>query len=135
MNEVVDVVTRIDHLVLTVSDVAKTCDFYNAVLGMEVVEFGEDRKALQFGGQKINLHQQGNELEPKASCPTPGSADICLVTTWPMSQLTEHLQALKIETEVGPVPRTGAQGDIVSIYIRDPDDNLIEISSYRFVDE
>ncbi|GGX71085.1 virulence protein [Tateyamaria omphalii] len=135
MNEVLQVVIEIDHLVLTVCDVAKTCEFYSTALGMEVVEFEEGGRALAFGRQKINLHEVGKEWEPGAGRPTAGSADICLVTSWPMSQLTEHFRALKIDIEIGPVPGTGAQGDIVSIYIRDPDENLIEISSYRFVDE
>lgn len=121
---------RIDHLVLTVHDIEATCQFYT-LLGMQVVTFGENRKALQVGQQKINLHQVGREIEPKAKSPTAGSADLCLITTTPLPQVVEHLQACGVLIELGIVPRTGAIGLIDSIYVRDPDGNLLEIANYR----
>ena len=124
-------IERIDHLVLTVCDIDATCDFYSRILGMQIVTFGNDRKALQFGNQKINLHQVGKEFEPKALNATPGSADICLVTATPLYQVIDLLIALSVELlEPNTVRRTGAIGMIESIYIRDPDGNLIEISNY-----
>lgn len=123
-------IDSIDHLVLTVEDPQATCDFYATVLGMEVVTFAGDRKALTFGTQKINLHQQGKEFEPKAGRPTPGSADLCLVSRAPLAEVIEHLVAVGVTIIAGPVRRTGATGPIVSVYIRDPDMNLIEISNH-----
>jgi len=123
-------INRLDHLVLTVKDLERTCDFYNQVLGFEVVTFGENRTALVFGTQKINLHKHGEEFEPKAARATPGSADICLITTTPLVNVLEKLDQLGIGVEEGIVPRTGATGNISSVYIRDPDENLIEISKY-----
>jgi catechol 2,3-dioxygenase-like lactoylglutathione lyase family enzyme len=123
-------IERIDHLVLTVRDVAITCEFYAKVLGMQVISFGDNRKALQFGQQKLNLHQAGQEFEPKAACPTPGAVDLCLITQMPLSQVVEHLQACGVILEAGIVSRTGALGKIDSIYFRDPDGNLLEISTY-----
>jgi len=123
-------IERIDHLVLTVKDILASCDFYSRVLGMEVVTFGEGRKALSFGAHKINLHQHGKEFEPKAAHPTPGSADICLITNTPLAEVVNHLRACDVDLLEGPVPRTGASGPIISIYFRDPDSNLIEVSSY-----
>ncbi len=123
-------IDRIDHLVLTVADITQTIIFYRDVLGMEEVTFGGGRKALAFGGQKINLHVAGREFEPKAAHPTPGSADLCLVTEVPMREVQRHLDRLGIEVELGPVPRTGALGGITSVYLRDPDGNLIEIANY-----
>ena len=127
----------LDHVVLTVQDLQRTCDFYQRVLGMQVVTFGgdslpdgTDRHALQFGNQKINLHQQGQEFEPKAQHPTPGSADLCFVTDVPLAQVIEHLKVCGVAIEAGIVPRTGAVGAIASLYIRDPDGNLLEISNY-----
>ncbi len=120
---------RLDHLVLTVKDVAATCRFYSRVLGMREITFGQGRKALAFGQQKINLHQYGDEFEPKAFQPTPGSADLCFITLEKLSVVAQHLQALEVLIEEGPVARTGAMGDITSLYIRDPDGNLIEISN------
>ncbi len=122
-------ITRIDHLVLTVEDIERTCTFYEAALGMQRTQFG-DRQALTFGFHKINLHQAGKEFEPKARHPIPGSADLCLITDTPVDQAVTHLQENGITLEEGPVPRTGAQGPIVSIYFRDPDGNLIELSNY-----
>jgi catechol 2,3-dioxygenase-like lactoylglutathione lyase family enzyme len=123
-------IDRIDHLVLTVRDIQATCEFYATVLGMEVVTFGE-RKALQFGQQKLNLHQIGQEFEPKALHPTVGSADLCFITQTPLAQIIEHIQACGVAIETGIVPRTGAIGTMDSIYLRDPDGNLLEISNYR----
>lgn len=123
-------IERLDHLVLTVRDLQATCRFYAEVLGMEVVQFAGGRFALQFGSQKINLHEQGKEFEPKASRPVPGSADLCFITEIPVREVMEHLQACSIPIEEGPVPRTGALGRIESVYFRDPDKNLIEVSNY-----
>lgn len=122
-------IDSLDHLVLTVRDIDASCAFYNRVLGMEVVTFGAGRKALAFGVQKINLHQAGREFEPKAQRPTPGSADLCFLTRVPLPQVQQHLAACGVSVTEGPVPRTGAQGPILSVYFRDPDDNLIEVSN------
>src|ERR671914_448145 len=108
----------LDHLVLTVADIDRTRDFYERVLGMEPVVFGEGRHALAFGQQKINLHEAGREFEPKAAVSTPGSADLCFLTNTPMAEVLE-----------GPVRRTGATGPLLSVYLRDPDQNLIEVSN------
>jgi catechol 2,3-dioxygenase-like lactoylglutathione lyase family enzyme len=123
-------VISLDHFVLTVKSVEATCVFYSRVLGMEVVTFGEARKALAFGQQKINLHERGKEFEPKASHPMPGSADLCFVTDTPLSEVMEHLKSLDVPILEGPVARTGAVGPIRSVYFRDPDANLIEVSVY-----
>jgi catechol 2,3-dioxygenase-like lactoylglutathione lyase family enzyme len=123
-------ITSLDHLVLTVRHIEATCDFYSRVLGMEAVTFGEGRQALVFGMQKINLHEQGQEFEPKAERPTPGSADLCFVTEVPLAEFVEHLQALHVPILEGPVARTGAVGPIQSVYLRDPDGNLIEVCNY-----
>jgi catechol 2,3-dioxygenase-like lactoylglutathione lyase family enzyme len=123
-------IDRLDHIVLTVVDVERTCDFYVKATGMKVVTFGGGRKALTFGNQKINLHQYGQEIDPRASRPTPGSGDLCLITSTPIAEVVDELNRLGFTIEEGPVPRTGATGSITSIYIRDPDSNLIEISNY-----
>ncbi|KRE96780.1 hypothetical protein ASG87_15770 [Frateuria sp. Soil773] len=123
-------IESLDHLVLTVADIEASCAFYARVLGMQVVAFGQGRKALAFGAQKINLHRHGHEFEPKAARPTPGSADLCLVTRTPMAQVLAHLQAQGVAVLEGPVQRTGARGPITSVYFRDPDANLIEVSRY-----
>jgi catechol 2,3-dioxygenase-like lactoylglutathione lyase family enzyme len=123
-------IDRLDHLVLTVRDVDATCSFYVRVLGMQLVTFGEARKALAFGRQKINLHQAGREFEPKAALPTPGSADLCLITDVPLDEAIAHLTACGVAVVEGPVMRTGATGPIRSVYFRDPDGNLIEVSNY-----
>ncbi|MDX8162541.1 VOC family protein [Acinetobacter pittii] len=122
-------ISHLDHLVLTVSNIESTCHFYQTVLGFEIITFKDDRKALKFGNQKINLHQQGNEFEPKALQPTPGSADLCFISDTPISEVVAHLNQLNIQIEEGPIERTGAMHPILSVYIRDPDQNLIEISN------
>jgi len=123
-------IDRIDHIVLTVSDVEETVRFYSEVLGMRAVTFAEGRRALAFGGQKINLHQAGREFEPKAARPAPGSADFCLITMTPLGEVMDRLAAGGVEVLQGPVEKTGALGPMQSVYIRDPDGNLVEISRY-----
>lgn len=123
-------VDHLDHLVLTVKDVDASCAFYSKVLGMQIVTFGTGRKALVFGGQKINLHQFGKEFEPRAANPMPGSADLCFIAAVPLSEVIAHLIASDVEIIEGPVKRTGAQGEIVSVYFRDPDMNLIEVANH-----
>jgi catechol 2,3-dioxygenase-like lactoylglutathione lyase family enzyme len=122
-------IDSLDHLVLPVADVERTCAFYGRALGMEVVTFAGGRKALAFGRQKINLHRHGGEFEPKATRPTPGSGDLCLLTSVPLSEVVAHLQAEHIPIIEGPVARTGATGPILSVYFRDPDGNLIEVAN------
>ncbi|KAG8453251.1 hypothetical protein GDO86_000037 [Hymenochirus boettgeri] len=124
-------IQRLDHLVLTVRSLEKTINFYTKVLGMEITTFKGDRKALSFGIQKINLHEAGKEFEPKAAVPSPGSADLCLITKTPLSAVLNHLQACGVRVIEGPVNRTGALGEIQSVYFRDPDQNLIEVSNYQ----
>ncbi|ELJ6851736.1 VOC family protein [Salmonella enterica] len=124
------IIDRIDHLVLTVSYISTTIRFYEEVLGFSAVTFKQNRKALIFGAQKINLHQQEMEFEPKASRPTPGSADLCFITSTPINDVVSEILQAGISIVEGPVERTGATGEIMSIYIRDPDGNLIEISQY-----
>lgn len=124
-------VNRLDHLVLTVRDLDATVDFYQRVLGMRAVTFKGGRRALTFGTSKINLHQAGHEFEPKAAHPAPGTADLCFVVDDPIDQVRAELRAHGIEIEEGPVERTGATGPILSVYLRDPDQNLIELSNYR----
>lgn len=123
-------ITGLDHLVLTVTDLDQTASFYQRVLGMRPVTFGAGRRALEFGTSKINLHRAGQEITPHAARPTRGSADLCLITTTAPAEVLAHLDAQHVPVEDGPVPRTGAQGPMTSIYIRDPDGNLIEIASY-----
>lgn len=123
-------IDRLDHLVLTVRDVEATCRFYSTVLGMEVVSFGSGHRALAFGHQKINLHQAGHEYLPHAANPLPGSADLCFISAIPLSSVLDHLRACDVPVLEGPVERTGATGRIRSVYFRDPDQNLIEISEY-----
>jgi catechol 2,3-dioxygenase-like lactoylglutathione lyase family enzyme len=123
-------VDRLDHLVLTVADIETTIRFYGSALGMETVTFAGGRKALAFGNTKINLHQLGKEFEPKAARPTPGSADLCFITMMPIAEVAAHFKTLSIAIEEGPVARTGALGPINSVYFRDPDRNLVEVSNY-----
>lgn len=128
-------VSALDHLVLTVAHIPATRAFYETVMGMTAQEFqvadGSSRWALCFGTSKINLHQQGREFDPKAACPTAGSADLCFLTETALADWAQHLSALGIPVEAGPVPRTGAVSLLTSIYIRDPDQNLIEIAVRR----
>ena len=123
-------IDRLDHLVLTVASVDVTVDFYTRVLGMQAVTFGAGRIALNFGTSKINLHQAGREFEPKARRPTPGSADLCLVVSEDIPRVMAELAAAGLPIEEGPVERTGALGTMTSCYLRDPDQNLIELSHY-----
>jgi len=122
-------IDSLDHLVLTVADVEATCAFYRRVLGMDVVTFAGGRKALAFGRQKINLHERGSELEPKAEHPTPGSGDLCFLTSVPLEDVVAHLASERVAIIEGPIRRTGATGPILSVYFRDPDGNLIEVSN------
>ncbi len=124
-------IDRIDHIVLTVIDINRTIEFYTNVLGMNMVEYARGRKALTFGNQKINLHEKGKEFEPKANTPTCGSADLCLITSTTIIQVNEELKTKGIEIIDGIIERTGAIGKIRSLYIRDPDKNLIELSHYE----
>ncbi|ASB90904.1 VOC family protein [Bacillus sonorensis] len=123
-------IKRLDHFVLTVKNLQETINFYTCVLGMEEETFGSGRKALRFGNQKINLHEAGNEFDPKAKHPLPGSADLCFVSDETIDHIIGHLRKNNVSIEEGPVRRTGALGPIVSVYMRDPDQNLIEISQY-----
>lgn len=122
-------IDHIDHFVMTVRDLEETCRFYQRVLGMQVVTFGQGRKALAFGTQKINLHEAGREFEPKAARPTPGAVDVCFLTSTPLDEVIRHIRACGVEIVEGPVSRTGATGPITSVYIRDPDGNLVEIAN------
>jgi len=122
-------IDSLDHLVLTVADIEASVALYTEVLGMEVVTFAGGRKALSFGTQKINLHQHGKEFEPKACAPTPGSADLCFITSVPLTEVVNHLAACAVPVVEGPIQRTGATGAILSVYVRDPDQNLIEVSN------
>ncbi|MGW0251069.1 VOC family protein [Nocardia goodfellowii] len=124
-------IDRLDHLVLTVADIEATAEFYIRVLGMERLTFGGGRTALAFGHSKINLHQSGREIEPKALHPTPGSADLCLITEDPLDRVIAELAEHGVAVEEGPVECAGATGPILSVYFRDPDKNLVEVSNYR----
>lgn len=123
-------VNRIDHLVLTVADIAVTVDFYETVLGMQKIEFGADRIALRFGRQKINLHQLGAEFEPHAGRVQAGSADLCFIIDEPLDEAAEELRSRGVDIIDGPLARSGAEGALLSLYFRDPDGNLIEIANY-----
>jgi catechol 2,3-dioxygenase-like lactoylglutathione lyase family enzyme len=123
-------IDRLDHLVLTVADIGRTCEFYTQILGMEVVKFGEGRTALKFGRQKINLHPADNIPGLVADKPTPGSGDLCFITDVPLGEVMAQLEKCGVPLVAGPGPRAGAIGTIQSVYIRDPDQNLIEISNY-----
>jgi len=123
-------ISAIDHLVITVGNIETSCTFYQNVLGLEVLSFEDGRKALCVGDQKINLHEAGNELSPCAGHPTPGSADLCFITPQPIERFMDHLKKNGISRELGPVKRTGVSGPINSVYFRDPDQNLLEVSCY-----
>ncbi|RXU67998.1 VOC family virulence protein [Pseudomonas protegens] len=119
---------HLDHLVLTTVDPVAAEDFYVRVLGMRLETFVGGRKAFKYGNQKINLHVRGQEFEPKAHLPVPGALDLCFIASVPLEQVIAHLQQVNWPIIEGPVPRTGATGPIRSVYLRDPDLNLIEIS-------
>ena len=123
-------IDRIDHIVLTCHDVERTIAFYQRVLGMEPVTFAGGRRGLAFGRQKLNLHQAGAEFEPKALRPAPGAIDLCFIASTPLEQVVEHLKGAQVHVIEGPVPKTGATGPMMSVYFRDPDGNLIEVSNY-----
>ena len=123
-------IDRFDHMVFTVRDIERTCEFYTRVLGMEVITFGGGRRALRFGEQKINLHLAGAEFEPKADPPVPGSEDVCLITKTDLDKALAHVESCGVEIIEGPSEKSGAVGPIRSFYFRDPDGNLIEISNY-----
>ena len=123
-------IDRIDHIVLTAFDVDRTIDFYTRVMGMEPITFAGGRRGLAFGRQKINLHQAGREFEPKALKPVPGSLDLCFITESPLDDVIARLKANGIVIVEGPVQKTGALGPMMSVYFRDPDGNLIEVSNY-----
>jgi catechol 2,3-dioxygenase-like lactoylglutathione lyase family enzyme len=122
------VIDHLDHLVLTTAQLERCVAFYTQVLGMRLETFGAGRKALRFGTQKINLHEAGKEFEPKARRPTPGALDLCFIADRPLDEVIAHLRAVGAPIIEGPVQRTGATGPIRSIYLRDPDENLIEIA-------
>lgn len=122
-------VSHLDHLVLTVHDIEATIIFYSLVMGMKEERFGENRVALKFGQQKINLHEYGNEFEPKSLSPTPGSADLCFITETPIEEAIEHVKQCGVEIIQGPVKRTGANSPLLSFYFRDPEQNLIEVAN------
>ena len=124
-------ISRLDHLVLTVRDIEATCEFYEGVLGFDIVTFGENRKALVLGEQKINLHEFGKEYKPHAKYPSPGSADLCFLTDLHVKRIVEQLAEKKVKIVDGPVQKTGAKGPIISVYIKDPDGNLIEIANQK----
>lgn len=124
-------ISHLDHLVLTVKDINISADFYQTVLGMELITFANGRFGLRFGNQKINLHQYGAEFEPKAQTVHMGSADLCFITDTDLAQAQQHIEQCGVTIIDGPVERTGAMGKIISIYFRDPDGNLIEIANYR----
>ena len=124
------VIDRIDHVVLTAHDVDRTIEFYSRVLGMEPITFAGGRRGLSFGRQKINLHQSGREYEPKALKPVPGALDLCFITETPLEEVIAELRANDIAIAEGPVEKTGALGAMMSVYFRDPDGNLIEVSNY-----
>ena len=123
-------IDRIDHLVLTVFDLDRTLDFYQRVLGMEPITFAGGRRGLAFGRQKLNLHQAGREFEPKALKPTPGAIDLCFITESTLDEVVAHLRSQGVAIAAGPVEKTGALGPMMSVYFRDPDGNLVEVSRY-----
>ena len=123
-------IDRIDHIVITAFDLERTIDFYSKVMGMEPITFAGGRRGLSFGRQKINLHQAGREFEPKALKPTPGSMDLCFITETPLEEVMTRLKSHGVAIAQGPVEKTGALGPMMSVYFRDPDGNLIEVSNY-----
>ncbi|HXY68618.1 MAG TPA: VOC family protein [Candidatus Bathyarchaeia archaeon] len=124
-------IERLDHLVLTVRDIEASTEFYSRTLGMEAVTFGAGRRALRFGRQKINLHPADALPGRVARHPTPGSGDLCFIAGSPIDEVIAHLRRVGVAIEEGPVTRSGALGPITSVYFRDPDENLIEVSRYE----
>jgi len=124
-------IVGIDHFVLTVASLEATCAFYQRVLGFERIDTPGRPTALAFGNQKINVHEVRRTFEPKAKVPTPGSGDYCLITERPLDEIRARLDANGVVLELGPVERIGARGLMMSVYFRDPDDNLVEVSEYR----
>ena len=122
-------VSKLDHFIITANNLEKTIDFYSRILGMEQQTYSDGRKALIFGDQKINLHEAGKEFKPHAQNPLPGSADLCFITRTPMQQVISHLTTCNVSIIEGPLEKSGASGPLFSIYIRDPDNNLIEIAN------
>jgi catechol 2,3-dioxygenase-like lactoylglutathione lyase family enzyme len=118
----------IHHVTAITGDAPANVDFYTRVLGMRLETFGQGRLAFRFGDQKINLHEAGREFEPKATLPTPGALDLCFLATEPLDAVIRRLEEAGVPIELGPVPRTGATGAIRSVYVRDPDGNLVEIA-------
>ena len=123
-------IDRVDHFVLTVRSIDESCRFYQRVLGFERVDSPGSPTGLRFGAQKINLHEEGHTFEPKAAEPVPGAGDFCLTTQWPIADVAAHLTACGVTIELGPVKRNGATGPMTSVYFRDPDQNLVEVSQY-----
>ena len=121
-------IDHLDHIVLTTAHTEQCIDFYTRVLGMKFERFGEGRMALKFGEQKINLHEEGREFEPKATVALPGTLDVCFIASVPLKEVIARLAAWNVPIIEGPVMKTGAQGPIRSVYVRDPDGNLVEIS-------
>ena len=121
-------IDHLDHVVLTTARTEECIDFYTRVLGMKFERFGEGRMALKFGKQKINLHEKGHEFEPKAATALPGTLDICFIASLPLAEVIERLKAARVAIVEGPVEKAGAQWPIRSVYVRDPDGNLVEIS-------
>jgi catechol 2,3-dioxygenase-like lactoylglutathione lyase family enzyme len=124
------VISRIDHFVLTVQSLEATCAFYQRVLDCRRVDAPNRPTELHFGPNKINVHEVGHTFEPKAKTPTPGTADFCLIADRSLTEVQVRLDVCGVAVELGPVPRIGAQGEMTSLYFRDPDGNLIEVSSY-----
>ncbi|UVK56865.1 VOC family protein [Mesorhizobium sp. AR02] len=124
-------IVALDHFVLTVASLEATCAFYQRVLGFERIDTPGRPTALAFGNQKINVHEVNRTFEPKANSPTPGSGDFCLVTDRPLGEISTRLAANGVVIELGPVERVGARGLMMSVYFRDPDGNLVEVSEYR----
>jgi catechol 2,3-dioxygenase-like lactoylglutathione lyase family enzyme len=122
-------ITKLDHFVLTVKDIKAAIRFYTEVLGMEAVQADGNGTTVQFGEYIIKFHHHGDEISPHATCPIPGSTDFCLITDIPLDRVINHVASCGIDIIAGPVPRLGAAGNILSIYLRDPDGNLIEISN------
>ena len=122
-------IDRIDHIVLTVHDLERTLAFYSRVLGMEPVTFAGGRRGLAFGRQKLNLHQAGREFEPKALAPAPGAIDLCFIASTALEEVIETLREEGVVIIEGPVDKTGALGPMKSVYFRDPDGNLVEVSN------